>query len=77
MAEFPLDRLEEGGSRPRDPLPRARGFCSGGYVPRSCKTSEVIQANDVDVIQQSANSINAPAVTGRTKRIPVVDRIAP
>src|SRR5580698_330451 len=37
----------------------------------------MIQANHIDVSQQSTQSIDAPSITSRTPRIPVVNGIAP
>ena len=46
-------------------------------MPRSCETSEVIQTNHIYMTQQTADSFDAPLISRGTKRIPVVDRIAP
>ena len=72
-----LDRLEKGWLPAPHPFAGLRCLGPGWNVPRSRETPEVIQSNHVYVTQQSANPIDAPPVTRGTKRIPVVDRIAP
>ena len=72
-----LHRLKKAGSRTRDPLARLSRWRSGGNVPRSREPAEVVQANHVDVSQQSAEPIDAPSITSRTQGIPVVNGIAP
>jgi len=74
---FTPDRLEETCPRALHPL---TGLCSLGpcwHMPRSRKTPEVIETNHVYMSQECTYSIDAPPVTGRTKRIPVIDRITP
>src|SRR5206468_8852725 len=64
-------------ARPRHPLTglRRRGSCR--HVPRGSESAEVIEADGVDVSQQGAQAVDAPAVATRGQRVPVVDRIAP
>src|SRR3984957_18362076 len=50
---------------------------TGWNVPRSREDAEVIQANHIDVSQQSTQPIDAPSITSRTQDIPVVNGIAP
>src|ERR1700678_1267709 len=77
MAEICLHCLKKAGSRTRHPLPGLSRRRSGWNVPRSREPAEVIEANHIDVSQQSTQPIDAPAITSRTHRIPVVNGIAP
>ena len=69
--------LKNCGSRARHPLAGSGGRRPRRYVPRSREPSEMIQANRVDVSQEGAHPVDAPAVAGSPKRVPVVDGIAP
>src|ERR1700728_2681455 len=77
MAQVGLHCLKKAGSRPRHPLPRLSRLRFGWNVPRSREPAEVIQANHIDVSQQSAQPIDAPPITSRPHGIPVVNGIAP
>src|ERR1700691_4303906 len=77
MAQLCLHCLKKAGSRTRHPLPRLSRWRSGWNVPRSREPAEVIQANHIDVSQQSTQPIDAPPITSRTHCIPVVNGIAP
>src|ERR1700729_3784448 len=77
MAQFALHCLKKAGSRTRYPLPGLSRCRTGWNVPRSREPAEVIQANHIDVSQQSTQPIDAPSITSRTQGIPVVNRIAP
>src|ERR1700728_1287907 len=77
MAQVCLHCLKKAGSRTRHPLPRLSRLRSRWNVPRSREPAEVIQANHIDVSQQSAQPIDAPPITSRTHGIPVVNGIAP
>ena len=72
-----LYHAEEVGARARHPLAGLRRRRPGRYVPRRRESSEVIQTDRVDVSQQGAQAVDAPAVAARGKRVPVIDRIAP
>src|SRR5580658_778448 len=77
MAQLALHCLKKTGSRTRDPLPGLSRRRSGWDVPRGREPAEVIQANHIDVSQQSAQPIDAPPITRCTHGIPVVNRISP
>src|ERR1700691_1654519 len=77
MAQLRLRCLKKIGSRTRYPLPGLSRWRSGRNVPCSREPTEVIQANHIDVSQQSTQTIDAPPITSRTRGIPVVNRIAP
>src|SRR5580658_2359140 len=77
MAQLGLHCLKKAGRRTRHPLPGLSRWRSGWDVPRSREPAEVIQANHIDMSQQSTQPIDAPPITGRTHGIPVVNRIAP
>src|SRR5271156_860161 len=77
MPQLCLHRLKKAGSRPRHPLPRLSRWRSGWNMPRSREPAEVIQANHIDVSQQSTQPIDAPPITSRTHGVPVVNGIAP
>src|ERR1700683_1675381 len=77
MAQLRLRCLKKIGSRTRHPLPGLSRWRSGWNVPRSREPAEVIQANHIDVSQQSTQPIDAPPITSRTRGIPVVNGIAP
>src|ERR1700688_425004 len=77
MAQICLHGLEKTGAWTGHPLPGLSGWRSGGNMPRGCESTEVIQPNYVCVSQQNAQPIDAPAITNRTKGVPVVNRIAP
>src|SRR5580692_1854690 len=77
MAQLRLRCLKKIGSRTRYPLPGLSRWRSGGNMPCSHKPAEVIQANHIDVSQQSTQPIDAPPITSRTQGIPVVNGIAP
>src|SRR5207245_7666012 len=49
----------------------------GRYVPRRRESSEMIEADRVDVSQQGAQAVEAPAVAVRGQDAPVIDGIAP
>src|SRR5262245_55077971 len=72
-----LYRGEKLGPRPRHPLARLGSRRPGGYVPGRREGAEVIEPNRVHVGQQGAQPIDAPAKTGPTKRLPVIDGVAP
>jgi len=74
-SQFLPQGLEKCGSWTGHPFSGSRCLGPGRDVPRSGETPEVIQTNNVYVSQQRTYSIDAPSVTRRTKRIPVVDRI--
>src|SRR5262245_36050720 len=46
-------------------------------MPRCSKSTEMIEANDVNVRQHRTRPIDPPAISACPKRAPVVDRIAP
>src|SRR5208283_1915054 len=75
--QFFPDRLEKAATRAGHPLAGLRCLSPRWYMPRSCETAKMVQANHIYVTQQSANPVDPPSITGRTKRIPVVDRITP
>src|SRR5580700_2483157 len=77
MTQLCFDCFEKAGSRTRHPLPGLSCWRSGWNVPRSREPAEVIQANHIDVSQQSTQPIDAPPITSRTRGIPVVNGIAP
>src|SRR5580658_5944331 len=77
MAQLCLHGLKKAGSGTRHPLPGLSRWRSGWNVPRSREPAEVIQANHIDVSQQSPQPIDAPPITSRTHGIPVVNGIAP
>src|ERR1700733_14635882 len=77
MTQLGLRCLKKAGSRTRHPPPGLSRWRSGWNVPASRESAEVIQANHIDVSQQSTQPIDAPAITGRTQGIPVVNGIAP
>src|SRR5271154_590018 len=77
MAQLGLHCLKKAGSRTRYPLPGLSRWRSGWNVPRSREPAEVIQANHIDMGQQSTEPIDAPPITSRTHSIPVVNGIAP
>src|SRR5580658_5125575 len=77
MAQLCLHCLKKAGSGTRHPLPGLSRWRSGRNVPRSREPAEVIQANHIDVSQQSTQPIDAPPITSRTHGIPVVNGIAP
>src|SRR5439155_21662059 len=54
---------------------RRRGV--GRYVPRGRETSEMIEPDGVDVREQGADAVDAPAVAARGQRVPVINWIAP
>src|SRR3984885_15853739 len=66
-------------ARPRTghPLPGLSRRRIGWNVPRRREPAEVIQANQIDMSQQSTQSIDAPPITSRAQGIPVVNGIAP
>ena len=76
-AQLFLNCLQESGARTRHPLPGLGRRSTCGNVPRGCESAEVIKPNDVDMIQKCTQSVDAPSITGRTKGIPIVDRVAP
>jgi tetratricopeptide (TPR) repeat protein len=47
----------------------------GRHVPGGAESAEMIQAHDVHVSQQRSQAIDAPAVTGPLKRLPIIDRL--
>src|SRR5438445_12662232 len=57
--------VEEVGARPRHPPTGLRGRRRGRYVPRRRESSEMIEADRVDVSQQGAQAVEAPAVAVR------------
>src|SRR5580658_6854640 len=77
MSQLCLHRLKKAGPWTWHPLPGLGRWRSGWNVPRSCEPAEVIQANHIDVSQQSTQPIDAPPITSQTHGIPVVDGIAP
>src|SRR6266478_1837968 len=76
-AQPSLHRAEELGARTWHPLAGLRRRCSGRYVPGGCESAEMVQADRVHVSQQGAQAVDGPAVTGTTKRVPVIDGVAP
>src|SRR5712692_1316483 len=76
-AELPPHCAEEFGARSRHPSAGLRRRCSGRYVPGGCESAEMVQADRVHVSQQGAQAVDGPAVTGTTKRVPVIDGVAP
>src|SRR5262249_54056263 len=68
---------EEIRARTRHPLADLRRERAGRDMPGCRECSEVIEADRLDVGQQGAQSVEAPAVTARAQRLPVIDRIAP
>src|SRR5580704_12679705 len=74
MAQLGLHCLKKAGSRTRHPLPGLSRWRSGWNVPRSREPAEVIQANHIDVSQQSPQAINAPPIT---TGMPCVRRVTP
>src|ERR1700736_1699632 len=77
MAELGSHCLKKAGARTLLPL---AGLCCGRSarnVPRGRESTEVIQANQIYVSQQSPQPLYAPPIIRRTKGIPVVDGIAP
>src|SRR3984885_1172973 len=77
MTQLGLRCLKKAGSRTRHPPPGLSRWRSGWNVPCSRESAEVIQANHIDVSQQHPQPIDAPPITSRTHRIPVVNGIAP
>ena len=73
----PLDRVEEIGARTRHPLAASAVGAPAGTCQAAAKAAEMIEANHVHVSQQSAQPVDAPAIAGPAKRLPVVNRIAP
>ena len=61
----------------RHPLATLGGRRAGRYVPGRRKAAEVIEPNHVHVSQQSPQAVDAPAIAGLAKRLPIVNRIAP
>src|SRR5215471_10568252 len=76
-AELSLHRAEELSARTWHPLAGLRSRGSGGYVPGGGECAEMVQADRVHVSQQGAQAVDAPVVAGTTKRVPVIDWIAP
>src|SRR6202050_2874090 len=77
MAQVCLHCLKKAGSRTRHPLPGLSRWRTGWNVPRSRESAEVIQANHIDVSQQSTHPIDAPPIASGAHGIPVVNGIAP
>src|ERR1700722_7916282 len=77
MAQFCLHGLKKAGARTWHPLPGLSRWRSDWNVPRSCESAEVIEANHIDVSQQSTQPVDAPPIPSRTQGIPVVNGIAP
>src|SRR5271168_56449 len=77
MTKLGLDRLKKACARARHPLARLSVRGASRNVPRGPEAAEVIEANHIDMIQQGAQPVDAPAISSRTKGIPVVNRIAP
>src|SRR6202020_3123726 len=77
MAQVCLHCLKKAGSRTLHPPPGLSRWRSGWNVPRSREPAEVIQANHIDMSQQSTQPIDAPPITSRTSGIPVVNGITP
>src|ERR1700757_2514125 len=69
--------LKEIGARTLYPLSRLGACCAGGNVPSGREAAEVIQPNRIYVGEQGTYSIDRPAITRRTQRVPVVNRIPP
>src|SRR5258705_791550 len=76
-AQPSLHRAEELGARTWHPLAGLRRRGSGGYVPGGGECAEMVQADRCHVSQQGAQAVDGPAVTGTTKRVPVIDGVAP
>ena len=76
-AKLAADRFEEIGARTTHPGSGLGCRRSRGNLPGGNKTAEVIEPDNVDEFQQSAQAIEAPAVPGAFQRLPVVNRIAP
>src|SRR5258708_35048659 len=76
-AQPSLHRAEELGARTWHPLAGLRRRGSGGYVPGGGECAEMVQADRIHVSQQGAQAGDGPAVTGTTKRGPVIDGGAP
>src|ERR1700751_2370576 len=69
--------LKEIGARTLYPLSRLGVWCAGGNVPCGREAAEVIQPNRIHVGEQGSYSIDRPAITRRTQRVPVVNGISP
>src|SRR5271154_4583106 len=77
MAQLRLRCLKKTCARARPPLPRLSRWCAGGNVPCGRESAKVIQADNVNVIEQSTQTVYAPPITGRAKGVPVINWIAP
>src|SRR5262249_6739006 len=76
-AELPLHRAEELSARTWHPLAGLRSRGSGGYVPGGGECAEMIQADRGHVSPQGAQAVDGPGGTRNTKRVPVIDGVAP
>ena len=73
-----LDGAEELGARASAPIgPLCAVDAPGWHVPGRREGAEMIQPNHVHVGQQRAQAVDAPAISAPTKRVPVVDGVAP
>jgi len=77
VAQFPLGRQKKLGPWTGHPLPVPRAGLPHRHVPGRRETAKMIQPNHVDMRQQGPQTVDAPAITGTAKNIPVVNGIAP
>src|SRR4029077_7433308 len=69
--------LKEIGARTLYPLSRLGVWRAGGNGPCGREAAEVIQPNRIHVGEQGTYSIDRPAITRRTQRVPVINGITP
>lgn len=76
-AQLLLYCAEKLGARAWHPMSNFGGGRSSRHVPRGGESTKVIQPNRVDVREQGAHPIDAPAKAGSPMGLPVVHRVAP
>src|SRR5439155_19564624 len=76
-AQRVVDGAEGAGAEAWNPPPGLCGQRPGRDVPCRRESPEMIEADGVDVSEQGAQTIDAPAIPAQGQRVPVVDWIAP
>ena len=76
-AQLVLHGAEKFSAGAGHPFAGFRGRRSRRYVPGGRERAEMIQADQVHVSQQRAESVDPPGIAGPAMRLPVVDRVAP
>ncbi len=72
-----LDRVEELAAGAALPAPVARGLVALGDRPVRDEAAEVVDAREVDELEDAAEALDPPAVARRAVHGPVVERVAP